>query len=499
MEINVRTHYPRSDEYEYETRLERINLDKEREYDIFNGNGFIVSAAKAIKDDLKAKYGIYSELYGPTLQDANPFANRYRCKCGHTTQRFTNGTKCPVCGEPVKFMDDNFKFFGWIVLKDPYYLIHPNLFMSIMFLIGERHFTNIITEASRKDEDGKDLKIKRPKDEPYYGIGMMEFHDKFDEIINYYAARNANKKEYYDDIVANRDKIFVQSIPVYTIHLRPYRLEGNDFHFEGTNAIFNIMAQLATHINNDRYKMNSKSKSKNQLLFDLQKQYIKLYDEIGNILKGKRGALRTLFGGRYNFTARSVIAPDPSVNIDEVKLSYQCLCGLMQQTIINILHKSYHMKYNEAYKMWAESMNKPNPIIEDILNGLIKSSGRGIPILINRNPTIGLGGIIQVYVVGICSGFTMSMPLQVLKGLAADFDGDTLNILLLINKEFIEAASYVFNPRNSMYISMNDGMFNNDYNHQRDTLINCNTMVRLSRDNYTFEQLQAIENARRAS
>lgn len=70
--------------------------------------------------------------------------------------------------------------------------------------------------------------------------------------------------------------------------------------------------------------------------------------------------------------------------------------------------------------------------------------------------------------------------------------GDTLNILLIINKEFQTAAEYVFNPRNSMYISKNDGMFNNSYNHKRDTIINMNTFVQLSRDSYSPEQLEAI-------
>lgn len=64
--------------------------------------------------------------------------------------------------------------------------------------------------------------------------------------------------------------------------------------------------------------------------------------------------------------------------------------------------------------------------------------------------------------------------------------------MLIINKEFQTAAEYVFNPRNSMYISKNDGMFNNSYNHKRDTIINMNTFVQLSRDSYSPEQLEAI-------
>lgn len=123
-----------------------------------------------------------------------------------------------------------------------------------------------------------------------------------------------------------------------------------------------------------------------------------------------------------NFTARSVIAPGPDLRIDEVALSYPCLCGLLQQRIINILHKSYFMKYNDAYKLLHESMHQENPIIRQIIEGIIKSTDRGIPVLINRNPTISYGGILQCYVSRISEGYTMLLNLQILEGLAADFD-----------------------------------------------------------------------------
>ena len=80
------------------------------------------------------------------------------------------------------------------------------------------------------------------------------------------------------------------------------------------------------------------------------------------------------------------------------------------------------MKYNDAYKLLHESMHQENPIIRQVIEGIIKSSGRGIPVLINRNPTISYGGILQVYCSAIAEGFTMKLNLQVLEGLAADFD-----------------------------------------------------------------------------
>ena len=80
------------------------------------------------------------------------------------------------------------------------------------------------------------------------------------------------------------------------------------------------------------------------------------------------------------------------------------------------------MKYNDAYKLLHESMHHENPIILQIIEGIIQSSDRGIPLLINRNPTISYGGILQVYCTGISKGYTMLLNLQILEGLAADFD-----------------------------------------------------------------------------
>lgn len=64
--------------------------------------------------------------------------------------------------------------------------------------------------------------------------------------------------------------------------------------------------------------------------------------------------------------------------------------------------------------------------------------------------------------------------------------------MLIINEEFRRAAEVVLNPANAMIISKNDGMFNADYNHQRDTIINMNTLLRLSRDNYSKDHIDKI-------
>ena len=97
-ELNVKLLYPYSNEYYYETVLERINLDKERETDLLTNNGFIVSEPQNPKKDVKNINSIFSTRFGQGLRDVDPYANRYRCKCGETTQRINNScyyrTRC---------------------------------------------------------------------------------------------------------------------------------------------------------------------------------------------------------------------------------------------------------------------------------------------------------------------------------------------------------------------------------------------------------------------
>ena len=74
----------------------------------------------------------------------------------------------------------------------------------------------------------------------------------------------------------------------------------------------------------------------------------------------------------------------------------------------------------------------------------------------------------------------------------------TLNILYIINKDFERATNLAFSPRNSLYISKNDGFFDNNYNQQRDTIVNLNTLAQLGRDKYSKKQLAMIKAAQQS-
>lgn len=435
--IDVTLTYPYSEEYEYETRLERLNLDKEREHDLLTDNGFVVGPPHGIKKDLRDPNGIFSSRFGQTLKDITPFANRYRCNCGFLQGRINYDSTCPICGSKVKYVDDNFGYTAYEVLEDPNYIIHPNLFKAIENFIGKEILDNIIFKVQETDIDGqivkarKKYKNKKGKgakaskiESPFSSIGILEFKDRFEEVMDYYnkVYTTPNKRAMYNSIMKDKDKVFTQSIPVYTTLLRPYDDDQRSFYYEDSNRYFMMMNKLVHELNKyEEFEMNKKRLVNDVLLYNLQMKYNELYKNIENVLQKKKGIVRSVLGGRYNFSSRCVIVPDPTLRIDEISLPYKCLIELLQQRIINILQKGFNKSYSDAYNIWYRANIKEDPMVKNIIETLINNdqSGRGLPCIINRNPTIAYGGILQMFCIKMTNTYTMGVPLQILKSLAA--------------------------------------------------------------------------------
>ena len=491
LELNVHLQYPYNDEFDYETHLKMIDLDAEREDDIKSGKGFIISSPRGIKKDVKNQDGIFSSRYGNTISDADSFDGRHRCECGLLKGAINHGMICDSCGTMVKYVDDDMSIFGWLILKEPYYYIHPNLYRSLEAFIGVTRLDNIIGPIVQMDKNGKEVTRTYKKDEMFAGIGMMDFKERFDEVMDFYLKKYPNKRNYYEHIKANQSLVFTRSIPVFTTLLRPTKFDNASLKYEKTNENYNMISRLVVEVNKDKLRIDRKKKNKLDSLYDIQVQVNAIYTELKEIMSKKKGDIRSAVGGRYCFTGRSVIAQAVDLMPDQIRLSYHTLCEMLQQVIINILQRTYNFSYANAYKYWYKAQLQYNDIVASIIENLIKDSDGGLPIIINRNPTISYGGILFMRCIGIGkeNDYTMQVPLQVLQLLGADFDGDSLNIMYLYNKDFIKVAEEILSPR-YMFISRNDGTFNNLMNHQRDIIINLNAMKSLC--TYTEEEIAQI-------
>ena len=69
LQFKVKLTYPRNDEYEYYTKLERINLDKECEKDLSNRHGFLIKEPQSINKALESDDSIFFFFFGRSLED----------------------------------------------------------------------------------------------------------------------------------------------------------------------------------------------------------------------------------------------------------------------------------------------------------------------------------------------------------------------------------------------------------------------------------------------
>lgn len=511
--LNLRVSYPRDDKYDYFVKLAKINLDKECQKDLSNHHGFIIKEPQAINKTIKSIDGIFSTRFGRGLSDEKPLSHMFSCKYGCTQGKFfavphDANWVCPICHTEVKAVGNDYQYFGYIVLKPDYCIIHPAMYQDLVSLIGKDNLENIIEPNIELDGNGKPMTnydkrlLKRKKarrfkkktsvDETYMGIGMLGFRDKFQEIIDYFFKKKPAKKDIYEDIMKHKDIVFTHSIPVYTTQLRIAKVENKRFTFEKTNAEFNLLAKLAAIINRDNLSIYRNRKYQNQILWDMQDHYNNLTEEIVKILSDKKGVMRSTISGRVAFSERTIIVPDKTLRCDEISLPYYGLVILMEQVIINIIQSSYNISYAAAYKIWYYATLHIDQRVLDIINNLIKADK--VHCLINRNPTIFYQSLVWKRVVK-CNTDSMVMGMEnfTTPGLCADYDGDTLNIKFIYNKAFDEACQRIYNPRNAFFISRDDGKFNTMTNLSKDTLINLNGLLNLNKKKYSEEQKNRIK------
>jgi len=161
-------------------------------------------------------------------------------------------------------------------------------------------------------------------------------------------------------------------------------------------------------------------------------------------IKGKEGRIRkNLAGKRVNYSARTVISPDPSIEINEVGVPYEIakvvtVCETV--TDLNMEKMKELVKKGEEYP-GANYIIRPDgkrkkispDLKEEIINELTpgykveRHLQNGDIVLFNRHPSLHKGSI-MAHFVKILPGRTFRLHPSVAFPYNADFDGDEMNI-----------------------------------------------------------------------
>ena len=445
-------------------RLKELDWDKEFRLDMLTGKGFIVFERPFDKNKNKNMNGIHSPRFGTSFEDENGFAERYRCNCGKLIGKIYEGQVCRDCGTKVQFVDTDLKIFAWYHIENPNFkIIQPSMYKKLEAFIGKNYLPDMIEFKYEMDLNGY---FQKPDEavlskNPYYGIGMMEFREKLPEILEWTLKKKKNKLALYENIKENYEKIFASNIPVYSSVLRQVFLTDEDYSFTPIDKKYNSLMANINILNKQKEVSIATIKTINLSLYKAQRKINMIYDFIFKIINQKEGHIReNILGGRINFSARNVIIPDTTLRANEVKLPYLTFLELYKPEIINMLMRMEGLSLTGAINKWSQAQMEFNSSVYETMKYILKHTRYGCQCLINRNPTINYGSIICCRVKEVKTDYddlTLSLSAQVLSSLNADFDGDTLNIISIKSTEFKKKLMKIFNPRNTMFISKNDG------------------------------------------
>jgi DNA-directed RNA polymerase subunit A' len=161
-------------------------------------------------------------------------------------------------------------------------------------------------------------------------------------------------------------------------------------------------------------------------------------------IKGKEGRIRkNLAGKRVNYSARTVISPDPSIGINEVGIPYEIakvVTVAESVTDLNIEKLKKLIEKAEEYP-GANYIIRPDgkrkkitpDLKEEIINEIIpgykveRHLQDGDIVLFNRHPSLHRGSLMAHYV-KVLPGRTFRLHPAVAAPYNADFDGDEMNI-----------------------------------------------------------------------
>jgi len=161
-------------------------------------------------------------------------------------------------------------------------------------------------------------------------------------------------------------------------------------------------------------------------------------------IKGKEGRIRkNLAGKRVNYSGRTVVSPDPSIDINEVGIPFEIAKKVTVAEMVNDINMEHLKKMIEKGEEYpgANYIIRPDgkrkkitielkeEIISEITPGYIveRHLQNGDVVLFNRHPSLHRGSLMAHYV-RVLPGRTFRLHPAAAAPYNADFDGDEMNI-----------------------------------------------------------------------
>jgi DNA-directed RNA polymerase beta' subunit len=250
--------------------------------------------------------------------------------------------------------------YSWIELNCP--IIHPVLF-DILYKRIEKKITPLLSgEKTYKFNTAGILE----EDDDGNLTGMTSLYEnrhlwRFNIEDDPDTTRNKIVSKILENI--KTDKFFITKLIVVPPGIRPYSImnETGEIMVDELNDIYQKIIMLSLQL-----------KSVSGTLFDIlaykMQNHIKdLYEFVRNKTAKKEGMIRRLMlGTRVDFTARSVISPNPTLKPGQVGVPFRIVCQIFEPFILyGLVNSPYSKNIPEEFHKEVKKFLGKDLIIED--------------------------------------------------------------------------------------------------------------------------------------
>lgn len=408
------------------------------------GNDFDISTqegTEALNDLIFTKYDGDSLNVIPTCDEG----------CGFLQGGSELHAICPICQTACEVPTDKpLKSILWIRSPaDIRALVNPAIWtiLSKQLTTSKFNILEWLTDVNyNPDAKEPDLLYKLEAGLEAAGIkrGYNNFVDNFDRIMQLiYDVRiivPLMRREIEPLLKENRDKIFCQQLPIPS--KVSFVIESNqDVNYYDKN-ICQAVGALRTIVSIEQGMRPAKGARREGLVVQAMSSLAEYYHGFHSDILGQKSGLarQNIFGSRVAFSARAVITsiPHPS----DYDVIYTPWALTLQLLKLHLTNKLWSPPYNfnpiQIDRILKEAAYRYNPMLHDIIRVLIAESPLGkLPVIFQRNPTLRPGSGQLLYIPDVKTDpadISISMSNNVLAACTADFDGDEMNLILILEE-----------------------------------------------------------------
>lgn len=366
------------------------------------------------------------------------------CSCGESRSVDLEGTVCPECGTIVKDPQEQLEPVMWLKqLDNRHTLMNPHYWQMMKQLLSKKlDYVRWLCDTS----------YNPPGDIPGYVIGAREimggernylhFIHNIEKILIYWANsakfKKASKQEsiriLLDMYKNQRDAVFTKYLPVVNkkLFVMENTTKGRFTNLTVSDMIDLIMLWIKNaNMELSPKKISSVTATVISKMAGLYAVYFKEY------LVSKPGIFRKhVYSARSHFTFRAVITSIPGKHrYDELVVPWPIGVTAFRPHVLNKLIKRGYT-YKKANALLYRAVNKYDQDISEILDELISDSGNKLYVILQRNPSLTQSSALFVKIGSFRKDpkqLTLGVSHLIVKNMNGDYDGDALNITILLD------------------------------------------------------------------